>query len=112
MKKLHSMYTKDDLVEWVRKQLPNPFQFHEKTGALYQQDIRKFEYCSRPLWVIFSLMASQEDYSNITDIFIQRIKCGLRPHTSLTFPFPTTKTRQIAVEMAVYGYGLLSLIHI
>lgn len=101
--------SKENLITWVKNLLPDPFSYQEYTGAAYQKEIREFEYCSRPLWAIFSLMINNHDqYDDIIEPYIKRIKAGLQPNSPYTFPIPTTKTRQIAVEMAVYGYGLLA----
>ena len=96
-----------DLVEWLSGMLPDPFLYNGSTGAAYDEGIREFEYCSRPLWAIFSLIAGGDYEEEMAAPFIKRIKAGLKPGTPLTFPDPSTARRQTAVEMAVYGYGLL-----
>ena len=101
--------SKNDLVDWLKDNLPNPLEFIETNGASYQSDIRELEYCSRPLWAIFSLLANDNPkYEKMIEPYIKRIKLGLSPKQLKAFPKVTTKTRQIAVEMAVYGYGLLA----
>jgi hypothetical protein len=87
--------------------LPDPFLYNGSTGAAYDAEIRAFEYCSRPLWAVFSLIASGDYKEDMVAPFMKRIKAGLKPGTSLVFPEPSTARRQTAVEMAVYGYGLL-----
>lgn len=102
-------FSKDDLVNWIKEVLPDPFCYREESGASYNKDIRELEYFSRPLWAIFSLMVNDNfKYSEIIEPYMKRIKMGLHKNTLYSFPYPTTKTRQIAVEMAVYGYGLLA----
>ena len=96
-----------DLVAWLKTMLPDPLNYQGKMGSSYHQEIREFEYASRPLWAIFSLIASGDYDEEMVLPYIERIKRGLHPGTSWSFIKPTTKTRQIAVEMAVYGYGLL-----
>ena len=98
---------RNDVMEWMKQMLPDPFQYKGITGAAYDEQIREFEFCSRPLWAIFSLIASGEYEQTTVDPFLKRIKAGMKPGTRWTYPEPTTARRQAAVEMAVYGYGLL-----
>lgn len=97
-----------DLIAWIEMMLPDPLKYQDETGGSYNKQIRELEYISRPLWAIFSLIASGEFEDIVVQPYIKRIKLGLQPNGKWTFPLPSTKTRQIAVEMAVYGYGLLS----
>lgn len=100
--------TKESLITFIKKTLPDPLVYHEKHGASYSLGIRELEYRSRPLWAIFSLMINdQEKYQDIIMPYIEQMKLGFNQESEHKFLKPTTKTRQIAVEMAVYGYGLL-----
>ena len=101
------MKDREDVLQWMRQMLPDPFEYKGTTGAAYDEEIRGFEYCSRPLWAVFSLIASGEYERRVVTPYLRRIKAGLNPGTEWTFPEPTTARRQIVVEMAVYGYGLL-----
>lgn len=107
-KSCDKLRSRDDLIQWMRELLFNPFIYNEKTGSGYSSDIREFEYISRQLWGIFALIASDDYEEEIVLPYIKRIKAGLIENTDCSFPYPTTNTRQIAVEMAVYGFGLLS----
>lgn len=107
MKKLSKLYSREDLINWLIEMLPDPWHYHETCGALHGYEIRELEYVSRPLWAIFSLIASGEYDEDLVKPYIERIKLGLKPDSQWSFIKPTAKTRQIAVEMAVYGYGLL-----
>ena len=106
LKKISRLCSREDLLEYAKAILPDPFAFND-SGASYDKKIRELEYVSRPLWVIFSLLASGEYDESLILPYIKRIKQGLKTNSKNTFLKPTTKTRQIAVEMAVYGYGLL-----
>lgn len=106
-KSCKTLETRNDLISWLKEMLPDPFKFQDAIGSSYKSQIRELEYISRPLWAIFSLIASDEYDEKLVMPYIERIKLGLHPHTQWSFFKPTTKTRQIAVEMAVYGYGLL-----
>ncbi|AEB07780.1 Uncharacterized conserved protein UCP014753 [Coriobacterium glomerans PW2] len=99
--------SREDLTDWLVELLPDPFDYIGKTGSSYGEEIRHLEYVSRPLWAIFSLLCSGEYDERIVEPWIERIRVGLRPG-ELSFPYPTIKTRQICVEMGVYGFGLLS----
>lgn len=79
--------------------------YNGNTGAAYGKDIRILEDFSRPLWGIFSIIASRDNSINI-QTYIEGIKQGINPNSPRYFGKVTTKTRQIAVEMAVYGFGL------
>lgn len=94
-----------DLVDWLKTMLPDPWDYQGVTGSTYQQEI-KLEYVSRPLWAIFVIASGDYDEMLVLP-YIERIKYELNLKTKTVFLKPTTKTRQIAVEMAVYGYGLL-----
>ena len=100
--------TRDNIIEWMQELLSDPFEFNGKTGCGYSQNIQEFEYISRQLWGIFALIASGDYDQDIVQPYIERIKLGIDMESEYAFPVPTTKTRQIAVEMAVYGFGLLS----
>ena len=100
--------TREDLVAWTRDLLPDPFACVDRSGATYGPAIRELEYVSRPLWAVFSLIASGEYDETMVEPYIRRIKAGLDQDGPLAFPVPTVKTRQILVEMGVYGFGLMS----
>lgn len=99
--------TRDDLVAWLRDLLPDPYAYPATSGSTYDEDIRRFEWAVRPLWAIFSLLASGEYDEKDVGPFVRRIKDGLDPESPLAFPEPTLPRRQIIVEMEVFGYGLL-----
>ncbi|MEG0452116.1 MAG: DUF2264 domain-containing protein [Coprobacillus sp.] len=107
-KSCNQLKTREDIICWMKELMQDPFQYKEKTGSGYGKDIREFEYVSRQLWGVFALIASDDYDQELILPYIKRIKAGLQENSDLTFPYPTTKTRQIAVEMAVYGFGLLS----
>ncbi|MCO7124665.1 DUF2264 domain-containing protein [Sporolactobacillus shoreicorticis] len=94
-----------DLIQWMTSMLPDIDQEDGQTGAAYGKPIRAFELFARPLWGIFSLIASG-DRSPETDAYIKRIKSGICPKYDQYWPKATTKTRQIVVESAVFGFGL------
>ena len=99
--------TRDDLIAWLRDLLPDPYAYPATSGSTYDEDIRRFEWAVRPLWAIFSLLASGEFDEKDVGPFVRRIKDGLDPEGPLAFPEPTLPRRQIIVEMEVFGYGLL-----
>lgn len=99
--------TREDLVGWLRELLPDPYAYSATSGSTYGEDIRRFEWAARPLWAIFSLIASGEYDEKLVEPYIRRIKDGLDPAGPLAFPEPTLPTRQTVVEMEVFGYGLL-----
>lgn len=99
--------TREDLVGWLRELLPDPYAYPATSGSTYGEDIRRFEWVARPLWAIFSLIASGEYDEKLVEPYIRRIKDGLDPTGPLAFPEPTLPTRQTVVEMEVFGYGLL-----
>lgn len=99
--------TRGDLVQWLGELLPDPFSYTASTGASYGDSIRRLEFASRPLWAVFSLIAGGDCDNPLIAPWIERLRAGLGDG-SLAFPYPTTKTRQIAVEMGVYGFGLIS----
>ena len=107
LKEHSKLCSRADLVDWLKTMLPDPWDYQGVTGSTYQQEIRELEYVSRPLWAIFSLIASGDYDEMLVLPYIERIKYELNLKTKTVFLKPTTKTRQIAVEMAVYGYGLL-----
>ena len=103
----HELSTRDDLVAWTRRLLPDPYAYPATSGSTYDEDIRRFEWAARPLWAVFSLMASGEYDERDVAPFIRRVHDGLDPAGPLAFPEPTLPRRQIIVEMEVFGYGLL-----
>lgn len=103
----HELATRDDLVTWLRDLLPDPYTYPATSGATYDEEIRRFEWVSRPLWAVFSLMASGECDEVLVEPYLRRIKDGLAADGPLAFPEPTLPRRQIIVEMEVFGYGLL-----
>lgn len=103
----HDLITRDDLVAWARGFLPDPYAYPATSGATYDEGVRRLEWAARPLWMVFSLLASGEFDEKDVAPFIRRIKDGLVPDGLLTFPEPTLLRRQIIVEMEVFGYGLL-----
>ena len=99
--------TREDLISWLRELLPDPFAYQATSGSTYPEDIRRLEWAVRPLWAIFSLLASGEYPEDLVAPYLARIQDGLTSEGSLAFPDPTLKTRQIVVEQEVFGYGLL-----
>ena len=99
--------SRDELVAWARELLPDPCAFPEAVGASYGPEVRELEYVSRPLWAVFSLIASGEFDKAMVAPFVRRVREGLRGGPG-AFPDPTTKTRQVVVEMEVYGFGLMA----
>lgn len=99
--------TRDDLIAWLRGLLPDPYAYPATSGSTYGEDVRRFEWVARPLWAVFSLLASGEYDEALVEPYIRRIKDGLDPEGPLAFPEPTLPRRQIIVEMEVFGYGLL-----
>lgn len=103
----HDLETRDDLVRWARSLLPDPYAYPATSGATFDEGVRRLEWVARPLWVVFSLMASGEYDEKDVEPYLCRIKDGLGPEGPLAFPEPTLARRQIIVEMEVFGYGLL-----
>lgn len=99
------MKSRDDILKWMQSMLIEIETYRGNTGSAYEDHIRRFEQFSRPLWGIFSIIASKENSIDVQR-YIDRIKDGINPDSSMYFKKVTTKTRQIAVEMAVYGFGL------
>lgn len=99
------MKSREDIIEWMQSMLIDHDAYSGNTGSAYSNDIRVFEDFSRPLWGIFSIIASKDNSMDIKK-YINRIRQGINPGSPLYFKKATTKTRQIAVEMAVYGFGL------
>ena len=99
--------TRDDLIAWLRGLLPDPYAYPATSGSTYDEDVRRFEWVARPLWSVFSLLASGEYDEALVEPYIRRVKDGLDPEGPLAFPEPTLPRRQIIVEMEVFGYGLL-----
>jgi len=99
------MKSREDIIKWMQSMLEDYDVYNGKTGSAYGKDIRVFEEFSRPLWGIFSIIASKDVSINI-EKYIEGIKQGVNPNSLRCFKKATTKTRQIAVEMAVYGFGL------
>lgn len=97
--------SREDIIKWMNSMLNQDGIYKGNTGSAYGEDIRKIEELSRPLWGIFSLIASNEVDENCSR-YISKIKKGLDRSSTSPFIDVTTKTRQIAVEMAVYGFGL------
>lgn len=100
--------TRRQLIAWTIKMIPDPYQKTPAAGASYNASIRNLEFTSRPLWAVFSMLAGDCCPEDILAKYIKRIKEGMAPDSQNHFPWPMTKTRQTAVEMAVYGYGLLA----
>jgi hypothetical protein len=103
-----NIITRQQLIDWTIHCLPDPYRVPSVQGASYNYSIRQLEYVSRPLWAVFSMLAGKCCPEDILQKYIRRIKDGITPDSPLKFPVPTTETRQTAVEMAVYGYGLLA----
>ena len=99
--------TREELVSWLRELLPDPYAFPETIGASYVRDIRELEYVSRPLWAVFSLISSGEYDEELVEPYIRRIREGVSGGPG-AFPRPTQKSRQVMVEMGVYGFGLMA----
>ena len=99
--------TRDDLIAWLRGLLPDPYAYPATSGSTYDEDVRRFEWVARPLWAVFSLLASGEYDEELVEPYVRRVKDGLDPEGPLAFPEPTLPRRQIIVEMEVFGYGLL-----
>ena len=75
----HELSTRDDLVAWTRRLLPDPYAYPATSGSTYDEDIRRFEWAARPLWAVFSLMASGEYDERDVAPFIRRVHDGLDP---------------------------------
>lgn len=105
-----SLQSRQDLIDWAYSLLPDPYACPREVGATYTADIRELEWASRPLWAVFALIAGGEDPADprLTP-FIERMRAGLTPGHELAFPEPTKPGRQVVLEQAVYGYGLLCL---
>lgn len=103
----HDLMTRSDLVAWTRSLLPDPYAYPATSGATYDEGIRRLEWVARPLWAVFSLLASGEYSEKDVAPYLRRIKEGLDPASPLAFPEPTLPRRQIIVEMEVFGYALL-----
>ena len=99
--------TRGELISWLRDLLPDPFAYQATSGSTYPEDVRRLEWVLRPLWAIFSLLASGEYPDDLVAPYLARIQDGLTPESPDAFPDPTLKTRQIVVEQEVFGYGLL-----
>lgn len=99
--------TRDDLIAWLRGLLPDPYAYPATSGSTYDEEVRRFEWVARPLWAVFSLLASGEYDEALVEPYVRRVKDGLDPEGPLAFPEPTLPRRQIIVEMEVFGYGLL-----
>ena len=98
---------RDDLIAWLRDLLPDPYAYQATSGSTYPEDVRRLEWAVRPLWAVFSLLASEEYPDDLVAPYLDRIRDGLMPESPHAFPNPTLKTRQIVVEQEVFGYGLL-----
>jgi hypothetical protein len=105
-----SLETRQDLVDWACELLPDPYACPHDVGSSFRYDIRAFEWASRPFWAVFSLMAGgmSADDARIS-AYIDYLRDGLTPDSSVAFVDPTVETRQIVFEQVVYGYGLLCL---
>lgn len=107
-----SLFTRADLVEWLKELLPDPYDYPTVSGSTYTEPIRRLEWAVRPLWAVFSLMAGGEgaganaNEAQIVEPYLNRIRDGLTPGP-LAFPDPTLKDRQIVIEQEVFGFGLL-----
>lgn len=99
------MKSREDIINWMQGMIFEHDSYSGNTGSSYGEDIRVFEDFSRPLWGIFSLIASKDNPIKV-EKYIEEIKQGINPNVIMNFKKATTKTRQIAVEMAVYGFGL------
>lgn len=99
------MKSREDIIKWMQSMLDERDSYNGNTGSAYGNDIRAFEDFSRPLWGIFSIIASKDSSIDVQK-YIDVIKAGINPNSPKYFKKATTKTRQIAVEMAVYGFGL------
>lgn len=97
--------SREDIINWMQSMLVGHEIYNGNTGSAYGKDIRILEDFSRPLWGIFSIIASKDNSINI-QTYIEGIKQGIDPNSPRYFGKATTKTRQIAVEMAVYAFGL------
>lgn len=106
----YSLSTRDDLLSWVLDLLPDPFMCPDNIGASFRVPIRRFEWGSRPLWAVFSLVKGgvSPEEPRIKPYF-DYIAKGLTPGDPNAFTDPTLETRQIVFEQVVYGYGLLCL---
>ena len=100
--------TRSELADWAYRLLPDPFACPAYIGASYSLAIRQLEWGLRPLWTVFSLMAAGDADPHRIEPFLAYIRAGLTPGSAFEFPQPSAKTRQIALEMGVYGYGLLA----
>ena len=101
----YSLSTRDDLLSWVLDLLPDPFMCPDNIGASFRVPIRRFEWGSRPLWAVFSLVKGgvSPEEPRIKPYF-DYIAKGLTPGDPNAFTDPTLETRQIVFEQLVYGY--------
>ena len=106
----YSLSTRQDLVSWVCDLLPDPFLCPDNVGASFRASIRGFEWGSRPLWAVFSLVkGGMSPKDPRVSFYFDYIAKGLTPDDPDAFEDPTLETRQIVFEQVVYGYGLLCL---
>ena len=105
-----SLMSRQQLVDWAYSLLPDPFSCPREVGATYRLPIRELEWASRPLNAVFALIAGGEDPDDPRLApFIERMRRGFTPDDALAFPDPAQPGRQVVLEQAVYGYGLLCL---
>lgn len=97
--------SRSDIINWMKSLISNSDYYSENTASAYNKDIRQLEYYSRPLWGIFSIIASKDNSIDV-EPYIKIMKREINKKNFGFFKKSTTKTRQIAVEMAVYGFGL------
>lgn len=102
---LEVIKSRNDIIKWMESMIVPYDQYKDSTSSAYGEEIRIFENFSRPLWGIFSLIASKDNTLDMSE-YIDVIKQGIDPDSPMYFKKATTKTRQVAVEMAVYGFGL------
>ena len=102
-----ALVTRDDLVAWLRDLMPDPYAYPDDSGSTYGEEARRLEWAARPLWAVFSLLASGEYPADLVGPYLRRMADGLTPGHPLAFPDPTLKTRQIVIEQEVFGYGLM-----
>ena len=106
----YSLSTRQDLVSWACDLLPDPFLCPDNVGASFRASIRGFEWGSRPLWAVFSLVkGGMSPKDPRVSFYFDYIAKGLTPDDPDAFEDPTLETRQIVFEQVVYGYGLLCL---
>ena len=74
------MESREDIIKWMQNMLTEHNVYNGNTGSAYGKDIRVFEDFSRPLWGIFSIIASKDNSINI-ERYIEGIRHGINPNS-------------------------------